>query len=460
MTRAPKDLGRAYPSNVQAERALLGQILLDPEVLAAIPSLRPEHFYQPGHGALFRLLGEMVAEGKALDLPLVSQAILETGDPDAYGGIGYVVSLPEHAPSTSNPEHYAGIILWEAKRRRLIDGASRILDGAYGRNGDPDLLSDQLLAELMGDGRDETIAGGWINGQTLIDDTMAGVEAAQMDPASHGGISSGFRDLDEQLGNLHPEDLIVLAARPAMGKSALALNIAEYVCSDRRHEGHVGFFSLEMGARSLGRRSLAGQAAVSSMPMRTGRLTLPQVQAVRAAHQLLRKKLVRFWLDPTPGLTLTQLRARARRLQFVTGGLALIVVDYMQLIGGELGRQVSRQQEIGHVSRGLKKLAKDLKCPILALSQLNRGCEGRVNKRPLVSDLRESGDIEQDADVILFIYRDEVYNPEDARVRGLAELIVGKARSARSGTVHLNYSASQTRFSDLTIRQLQHGGRP
>ena len=294
---------------------------------------------------------------------------------------------------------------------------------------------------------------------SVIDDAMAHTELAKDDPERHGGTSTGFRDIDRHIGRLHPGDFCVLAARPAMGKTALLLQICQHICSEGANPLPVGLFSCEMPSEQLGRRSLSGEARVSSLDMKTGHLRDADVEAVRRAHRALRPQLQNLYVDDEGGLRVSQVVIRARRLQQQVGQLGLIAVDYLQLLAAERELlRANRDTQVGHMSKTLKALAKELECPVLALSQLNRGVEMRQDKRPIMSDLRESGSIEQDADSILLLYRGEYYWPEDQKLRNKAEVIVAKARGGKPGVVDLNFYPYLTRFTDFTTDQLRFGG--
>jgi replicative DNA helicase len=433
---------RPFPHALEAERALLGGIMSAPEALDDVEELvRPEDFYRPEHGALYQLLTEMRGRAEAIDLVTVSERLLRGGQPDRYGGAGYVAELPEHAPSTANLAYYAGIVREKSVLRELIRVTTELSGRAYLQPDDVGELLDQAAREVsaLGQGRG---ARSWHQISEIVDQELLRVEKLAENPGTTTGRTSGFADLDKKLAGMHPTDFVVLAARPGMGKTALALNIAQNVAL--MEGAAVGLFSLEMSRGQLVTRMLCCHGLVDAGRVRTGTLDTDDWSKFLDASEYLRK--ARVFIDDSPGISIGDLRARARRLKAENPDLALIVIDYLQLMRGDDPRQ-PREQQISAISRGLKGLAKDLHCCVMGLSQLNRGVESRQDKRPLVSDLRESGAIEQDADVILFIYRDEYYNPESLD-KGLAEVIIAKQRNGPTGTVKLAFQGQFTRFDN------------
>ncbi|MCB9685132.1 MAG: replicative DNA helicase [Alphaproteobacteria bacterium] len=433
---------RPYPQAVEAERALLGGLMTAPDNLDRVGDVvRPDDFYRPEHGQLFKLLVEMRSRAESIDLVTVSERILRGGQPDRFGGAGYVAELPEHAPSTANLVHYAEIVREKAALRELIRVSVDVANRAWDQPEDVSTLLDQAAKEvaLLGQGGS---ARTWNQVSEIVDRELVRIEKL----AEHGGTTTGkttgFADLDKKLAGLHGTDLLILAARPAMGKTALALNVAQNVAL--MENVPVGIFSLEMSRGQLVTRMLCCHGLVDAGRVRTGTLGTDDWERFLDASEYLRK--ARIHIDDTPNLSIIDVRARARRLKTEQPELALIVIDYLQLMRGDDPR-APREQQISAISRGLKGLAKDLDCAVIALSQLNRGVESRQDKRPLVSDLRESGAIEQDADVILFIYRDDYYNPESLD-KGLAEVIIAKQRNGPTGTVKLAFQGQFTRFDN------------
>lgn len=433
---------RPYPSAVEAERALLGGLIQQPDLLPEVAEIvRPDDFYRPEHDALYALLLQMQARGEAIDSITVPERITREGLQDRFGGIAYVIELPDLVPATANLPHYASVIKEKALLRGLIDASRKLSDRAYAQPEDVEELLAEAARQMttLGEAGDRR---SWAPVSLIVDEELARIEQLSATDGTTTGHSTGFLDLDGKLAGLHPTDLLILAARPAMGKTALALNIAQNVAL--MESKPVGIFSLEMSRGQLVTRMLCCHGLVDAGKVRTGTLDTEDWERFIDASETLRKASIH--IDDSPGLSIGELQARARRLKAEHGELGLIVVDYLQLMRGDDPR-ASREQQISAISRGLKGLAKDLECPVIALSQLNRGVESRQDKRPLVSDLRESGAIEQDADVILFIYRDEYYNP-DSLDKGLAEVIIAKQRNGPTGTVRLVFQGQYARFDN------------
>jgi replicative DNA helicase len=436
------DQPRAFPQALEAERALLGGLLQRPDLLADISALvRPVDFYRHDHQQLFKLLLEMNARGDAIDMVTVPERVAREESQERYGGVAYVVELPDHVPSTANLGHYAETVRQKAVLRALIATADQLSDAAYQQPDDVTGLLDRAAQEIVGLGQEGT-HGDWVPISLVVDDELIRIE--QLGERSDGvtGVATGFIDLDHKLAGLQPGDLVILAGRPSMGKTALALNIAQNA-SVMTGVG-VGIYSLEMSRQQLVDRMLCAHAMVNASKVRTGRLDVKDWERFLEASETLRK--ARIHINDAPGLTVAEIRAHARRLVTQDPNLGLLVVDYIQLMASEDPRQ-SRVQAVSDMSRGLKALAKDLHVPVLALSQLSRGVEQRQDKRPIMSDLRESGAIEQDADVILFIYRDEYYNPDTAEP-SVAEVIIGKQRHGPTGMIRLVFQGRYTRFDN------------
>ena len=440
--------GRTFPHAMESERALLGGLLSDPRKMTDVMELlQGEDFYRREHGALFDLLREMNQKNQHIDIVTVPERIMRGGQQDRFGGVAYVVQLPEHVPSTANLAHYAEVIKDKALLRGLIERTSDLAAKAYEQPDDVGELLDEAAREVtsLGQGRGQK---GWHRVSMVVDDELVRVEKLAEEQSSTSGYTTGFLDLDKKLAGLHPTDLLILAARPAMGKTALALNIAQNVALMEKKT--VGIFSMEMGRGQLVTRMLCCHGLVHAGKVRTGDLDTEDWERFVDASDHLRK--AKLFIDDTPGLSIGEVRARCRRLQAENKDLALIVIDYLQLMKGEDSR-APREQQISSISRGLKALAKEVEAPVIALSQLNRGVEGRQEKRPMVSDLRESGAIEQDADIIMFIYRDEYYNPETLD-KGLAEVIIAKQRNGPTGTVKLVFQGEFTRFDNYLEEDL------
>jgi len=432
------------PHSADAERAVLGALLLEPDRIPAVSeTLHPDDFYRDSHRRLFALMLELQDKGTPPELLVVCERIASTEDEGDYGGIAYVSSLPEKVPTVESIEHYAQIVREKAIRRRLLEAARGIAE----RVGEtPDLTelldeAEQAVFQVSQDRKQRE----WEPLSVLIDGEYRRINQIQERGGEVVGVTTGFTDLNRILQGFHRGDLVVLAARPGMGKTALALNFVRHAAV----EGNVAaaVFSLEMPAGQLASRMLSAEGRVEGDKMRSGRLHRNE-EWPRLSDAGERLHQVPIFIDDTPALTVMQLRSRARRLKAERQDLGLVVVDYLQLMQGMGGFRESREQAISGISRGLKALAKELDVPIVAISQLNRGVESREDKRPNLSDLRESGAIEQDADVILFIYRDDYYH-EDSRQPGVAEVHVAKHRNGPTDTARLLFQGRFFRFDNL-----------
>ena len=434
---------RQVPHSTEAERAVLGGLMLDPERIHVVNErLSADDFYREAHSRLYTLMAAMAERSEPTEMVAVVEAVTKAGLEDAVGGVAYVSTLPDNVPSTENIEYYASLIHERAIERRLIEGTREIAQEALGGQRElPDLLdyaeSTIFAITQSRQSRD------WAAISEVVDQEFMRIQSLSENRGDVTGFPTGFVDLDRMLAGLHPTDLMILAARPAMGKTALALNIARNVALGGVG---VGLFSLEMSKGQLVTRMLVSQARVEAGKVRTGFLSKERdwpklTEAAEALYQLP------LHIDDTPGLNITQLRSRARRLKSMNPNLGLIVVDYIGLMSGDA--RVSRQEQVSSSSRGLKILAKELDVCVIALSQLNRAVENRNPKIPQLSDLRESGAIEQDADVIMFIYRDEYYNPDTTTRPGVAEVIVAKQRNGPTGSVEMSFQGEFTLFDNL-----------
>ncbi len=441
MDQAMQHGARAFPKSLESEQALLGGLILDPDQLEDVTQVVDgDAFYRPDHGALFRLLQEMRSGQERIDTVTVTERVSRGGSDEAFGGMAYVMSLPNMVPSTTNLRHYAQVVREKAHLRKVIAEGQRLVASAFSEEEAGAIIErgSRALLELgQGDSRRS-----WSQTSMVVDEELGRIEALSQQEGQVTGVTTGFIDMDGKLAGLHPTDLLILAARPAMGKTALALNLAQNAAI--MGEKAVGIFSLEMGRGQLVTRLMCCQGQVDAGRVRTGNLRDEDWSRLLEASDTLRQ--ARIHIDDTPGVTITDVRARSRRLKAMEPDLGLIVIDYLQLMQAD-DPKMPRQQQISEISRGLKILAKDLEVPILALSQLNRGVEQRQDKRPMVSDLRESGAIEQDADIIMFIYRDEIYNP-DTTEKGLAEVIIAKQRNGPTGTVKLVFQGEFARFDN------------
>ena len=434
---------RAVPHSPEAERAVLGGMLLDAGRIPSVQEiLKSDDFYRAAHQKLFELMSTMHIAGEPVELVSVAEAINRASDAEEYGGLAYVAGLADEVPSSENIDYYAGLVSSRATERRILEGARSIIDETLGGDKSVKELLEYAESTIYQIGQQKQ-TGDWQQMSIVVDGEFERIQQLSANQGEVTGISTGLIDLDKILAGLQRTDLIILAARPAMGKTALALNIARNVAL----EGHgVGIFSLEMAAGQLVTRMLVSQARVNAGAVRTGMLSRDRdwPALVEAAERLYQLPV---FIDDTPGQNITTVRSKARRLKARHPQLALIVVDYIGLMSGD-GR-VSRQEQIAAASRGLKGLAKELDVTVLALSQLNRAVENRNPKIPQMSDLRESGAIEQDADIIMFIYRDEYYNQETTTRPGEADVIVAKQRNGGTGTIPLSFQGEFTLFGNL-----------
>jgi replicative DNA helicase len=436
---------KGLPHNWETERSLLGGLLLDAgQLLEVREVLKAEDFHRPAHQHLYTLVCEMADGGVVPDPTTVLDQVERRGDAEKVGGIAYVLALPQACASVDNLPTYALRVREYAVRRQLLLASRQI---------EEDIQDGVLDLPALLDGAEKAIfeisnlsgPRDWHPLSSVIDEQILEIQRRASTPGDVTGVTTGFVDLDKRLAGLQKTDLIILAARPAMGKTAFVLNLA--LNAALKGGVAVGIFSLEMSRHQLATRMLCSHARVDASNVRTGNLDPNDdwrrlIEASEVLHALP------ILIDDTPGLTITQLRSKARRLRAEHPDLGLIVIDYLQLMQGTGGAKESRENVISNISRGLKILAKELDIPVIALSQLNRSLESRTDKRPMPSDLRESGAIEQDADIILFIYRDEVYN-QDSPKKGIAEIIIAKQRSGPIGTVELAFLDKYILFQNL-----------
>ncbi|MBC7346061.1 MAG: replicative DNA helicase [Clostridia bacterium] len=435
------ELNRPLPHSLEAEQAVLGAMLLEREAIyVALEALRPDDFYHEAHRALFQVMVSMSDRGQAVDLVTVVDELRRLGLLEKVGGMTYVASLGESVPSTSHVGHYARIVREKALLRGLIQAGQQIIQRCYEDGQDVQELLDDAERLVFSLGQRE-VREGLTSVRELLAATLERLEKLSQNRGEVTGLPT-FRDLDKLLAGLQPSDLIICAARPGMGKSSFCLNIAQAVALN--YHLPVALFSLEMSKAQVAERLLAGAAMVEQHRLRTGYLSEEDWARLTAVLGALAEAPI--YIDDTPAPTVLEVRAKARRLQ-AERGLGLVVVDYLQLMRGH-GRFDNRQQEIAQISRSLKSLARELNVPVLVLSQLNRGVEQRQDKRPIMADLLESGAIEADADVVLFLFRPEYYDPDTDR-RGIAEVIVAKHRNGPVGTVELAFLPEYTKFVDL-----------
>ena len=470
------------PQNLEAEQALLGAVLANNKTFEKISEfLRPEHFADAVHAKIFEVISKLIQRGHVADVITLKNYFEQEGSLDEVGGHKYLVKLAECATPLTNAEYYAQFIYDKYLRRELIATGFEIVNNAQIEDLDSDAAeqiesAEKRLFDLanQGDGR-----GGFIDFPEALASSLSNIERAYQKEGKISGLPSGLDDLDRKTGGLNDSDLIIIAGRPAMGKTALATNIAynvaEYMSRAKDMDSHsrgVAFFSLEMSADQLATRILSSAAGISSHKMRNGDIDNGEFTRIAAAVRELES--IPLYIDDTPGLNINTIRTRARRLKR-NKGLGLIVIDYIQLIVGSGSKKTegNRVQELSEISRGLKILAKELKVPVIALSQLNRGVEQRDDKRPVMSDLRESGSIEQDADIVMFVFRENYYiqneepkqkaaeTPEHFQKRieewqerlrqtqYVGEVIIGKQRHGPTGTVQLSWNGDFAQFGNL-----------
>lgn len=448
---APVAFDRKPPYSMEAELSVLGGMLIDPESIAkVIEILDDTMFYREGHRRLFRTMLRLWERGEVLDTVTLSEDLKNTGDYETVGGAAYLAQLLDAVPTAANIEYHARIVREKGVLRRLIEAATSIIQETYENQGEIEELLDHAEQKIFQIAQTHDRKGFvWI--KEILWPTFEKIEALQNNSSSVTGVPTGFGDLDEITAGFQPGELIIVAARPSMGKTAFILNITQHAAISARKA--VAFFSLEMGKESLVQRILCAEGRVDAGRLRTGRLRDEEYARLATAAGYLNTAPI--FIDDTPAISVIEMRAKARRLKADRPDLEMIVVDYLQLMQGS-ARSENRQQEVSDISRGLKALAKELNVPVVALSQLSRAVESRPDKRPMMSDLRESGAIEQDADVIMFLYRPEYYyGPVDKdgnSLEGRAEVIIGKQRNGATGKIDLMFLKEFTRFESFSPR--------
>jgi replicative DNA helicase len=446
---ATNRLSETLPHSEEAERSVLGAILLDNRSYNKARELVSlASFYSLKHQKIFCVLEEMIDEGTAIDVVTLKTELENKGELGDCGGPAYLASLLEGVPRSANVEHYARIVKEKAILRELIQASQQILVSAMQAEGSTDDLLDDAEKAIF-QVAENRLGSGFVPLSISADQSLAYIAELTERQELVTGVASGFPQLDEMTAGLQPAELVILAARPSMGKTALALNICSHAAMRRGKT--IGIFSLETSHQQLFIRLLCAEGQIDAHRLRTGRVKKDQWQDIIKVYDTLSQAPI--FIDDTPGMGVIEMRAKARRLKH-EHGLDLLVVDYLQLMRGR-GSYDSRQQEISDISRSLKELAKEIDAPVLALSQLSRAPEQRGgNHRPQLSDLRESGAIEQDADMVLFLFREEIYKKDDPTVEGKAELIIGKQRNGPIGTVHLNFIRQFTRFVNPEFREI------
>ena len=435
---------KLMPQSIEAEEAVLGAVLVNPLSLGRIvETLKPESFYKPAHRTIYEACLELFKKNDPIDIVTVSQYLMDKDELENVGGRSYINDLALNVVTTANIEYYAKIIREKEIKRALINAGSEIVSDAY-ENDDTDIALDNAQKRIFNIAAQKDTTD-LVCIQDLVVSSYEMIEKRFNNKDELVGVTTGFYDLDNITSGLHKSDLIILAARPAMGKTAFALNLAQNVALKGKKA--VAIFSLEMPKQQLVSRMLCAEAEVDSQRVKTGNLQPKDWE--KLVEGMTRLSEAKIYIDDAAGATATDVKAKCRRLMMEEKELGLIVIDYLQLMEGG-GNPNDRNQQISQISRSLKGLAKELDVPIIALSQLSRAVESRPDKRPMMSDLRESGAIEQDADIIMFIYRDEYYNRDDVENKGKAEVIIAKHRNGSVGTVELLFQSNITKFKNPT----------
>ena len=437
---------KIMPSNQEAEQSVIGSMLMDQEaILVASEKLNEDDFYNPRYKVLFSAINSLYQSGSAVDLITLTEKLKERKVSEEISSIEFISNIISSVPTSANVKYYADIVAQKALLRRLIRITEDITNRGYQDSSDINELLEDTEREVFQIVNSRTTSEDFTPINEVALETLENIQSAAMSTGSVTGLSTGFRDLDYRTAGLQPSDLILIAARPSMGKTAFALNIAEYVAMNN----HVptAIFSLEMSKVQLAKRLISMNSKVDSQHIRTGTLEDDEWAKITESSIILgESSLV---IDDTPGISIHELRSKCRKLK-MERGLGLIIIDYLQLMSGNSGnKNISRQQEISDISRSLKALAREVNCPVIALSQLSREVEKREDKRPILSDLRESGAIEQDADVVMFLYRDEYYTKDASTKKGITEVIIGKQRNGPTCTVELKWLAQYTKFANL-----------
>lgn len=437
------DLGKIPPHDIDAEQAVIGSMLTDKDaVIDSVEILKPDDFYRQDNKTIYEAILNLYNRAEPIDIITVKSELTSLGKIEAVGGLEYLAVLPDKVPTTANVDKYIKIVEEKSILRRLIKASNEVIDLGYAQTEELDAIIDQAEKRIfeISQGKNQK---GYSALKDILVESFAEIEKLYNQKEPITGIPTGFADLDYKTAGLHNSDLILVAARPAMGKSAFALNIATNAALQAKVP--VVIFNLEMSKSQLVNRMLCSEAMVDSNKIRTGKIE--EDDWVKLATALGPLSEAPIYIDDTPGITVTEIRAKCRKLK-MEKNIGLVVIDYLQLIQGTGKRNASREQEISEISRSLKILAKELDVPVIALSQLSRAAEQRADHRPMLSDLRESGAIEQDADIVMFLYRDDYYNP-DSEKKNIAEVIMAKHRSGSTGTVELLWLGNYTKFVNI-----------
>ena len=437
------ELGRIPPHDIEAEQAIIGSMLTDKDaVIAAVEVLQEQDFYREDNKIIYSAILNLYNRAEPIDIITLKSELKSMGKFEAVGGLEYIVQLPDKVPTTSNVEQYIKIVEEKSMLRALIKTADELITLGYDPTQEVEQVIDiaeKKIFQVM----QKKNQKGYSSIKDILVDTFTQLEQLYNQKESITGVPTGFVDLDYRTSGLHNSDLILVAARPAMGKSAFALNIATNAAV--RAKVPVAIFSLEMSKEQMTNRILCSEAMVDSAKVRTGKIDDDEWAKLAATSGALSEAGI--YIDDTPGISIMEIRAKCRKMK-LEKNIGLVVIDYLQLVQGSNKKGGSREQEIAEISRSLKILAKEIDVPVIALSQLSRAPEQRIDHRPMLSDLRESGSIEQDADIVMFLYRDDYYN-EDTEKKNIAEVIIAKHRSGATGTVELLWLANYTKFANI-----------
>ena len=442
-------MDRVPPHNNEAEQSVLGAIFLDPtSLITASEVLIADDFYKTAHKRIFETMLSLSDQGKGIDIVTVTEELSSKKELEDVGGLSYITELASAVPTAANITHYAKIVEEKALLRRLIGVATKIVSDGYTREDEVEVLLAEAEKKVM-EVASRKNSSDFKHVKDVLVQTFDNIEKLQASDGDITGIPTGFRDLDKITAGFQRNDLIIVAARPSVGKTAFALNVAQSVAVKARE--NVAIFSLEMGADQLVMRMLCAEGNIDAQALRTGMLSTEDWSKLTMAMGSLSNSGI--FIDDTPGVRINEIRAKCRRLA-QENGLGMILIDYLQLIQGSGKPGENRQQEVSEISRSLKGLARELKVPVIALSQLSRGVEQRQDKRPMMSDLRESGSIEQDADIVAFLYRDDYYDKE-SESKNMIEIIIAKQRNGPTGTVTLAFRKEYNKFLNVDWSQHQ-----
>ncbi|MDO4382099.1 MAG: replicative DNA helicase [Clostridia bacterium] len=437
------ELGRIPPHDIEAEQAIIGSMLTDKDaVIAAVEVLQEQDFYREDNKIIYSAILNLYNRAEPIDIITLKSELKSMGKFEAVGGLEYIVQLPDKVPTTSNVEQYIKIVEEKSMLRALIKTADELITLGYDPTQEVEQVIDTAEKKIFHVMQKKNQKG-YSSIKDILVDTFTQLEQLYNQKESITGVPTGFVDLDYRTSGLHNSDLILVAARPAMGKSAFALNIATNAAV--RAKVPVAIFSLEMSKEQMTNRILCSEAMVDSAKVRTGKIDDDEWAKLAATSGELSEAGI--YIDDTPGISIMEIRAKCRKMK-LEKNIGLVVIDYLQLVQGSNKKGGSREQEIAEISRSLKILAKEIDVPVIALSQLSRAPEQRIDHRPMLSDLRESGSIEQDADIVMFLYRDDYYN-EDTEKKNIAEVIIAKHRSGATGTVELLWLANYTKFANI-----------